>query len=116
MMSSVHIVLQVEGFWCLRYMMSYDLTLKKSPQIKWDSDRGSSALEADALTTRPTRRYWKEDSSAEYTSVEKCLVIVFFFCICLESIYIFLHIYGSLSCVCFPSVPSVETGCCQCSW
>ena len=35
----------------------YDSTLKKSWR-KWDSNPGSSTLEADALTTRPTRRLW----------------------------------------------------------
>ena len=39
----------------------YDSTSKKSRR-KRDSNPGPSTVEADALTTRPTRRSWRHDS------------------------------------------------------
>ena len=42
----------------------YDSTPKKIPAQKRDSNPGPSALEADALTTRPTRRCSPGDTEA----------------------------------------------------
>ena len=39
----------------------YGMTWKKALRRTWDSNPGSSALEADALTTRPTRWMGKEE-------------------------------------------------------
>ena len=54
----------------------YDSTPKKS-RLKRDSNPGSSALEADALTTRPTRRSeegrerWKERQRQRVTDRDR---------------------------------------------
>ena len=49
----------------------YDLTPKKSRR-KRDSNPGPSALEADALTTRPTRRYISGTGTCKSLIVKRC--------------------------------------------
>ena len=42
--------------WRTNFQVTGMTRTQKNSQCKWDSNLGSSALEADAITTRPTRR------------------------------------------------------------
>ena len=58
----------------------YDSTRKKSRR-KRDSNPGPSALEADALTTRPTRRFFNDEECLPLVSVSKgCAYLLTYLC------------------------------------